>query len=149
MKLTDLYSLLHSLIFRSFLFCLITELLLSLANHAKVVTESVLFQKISTSHRKRCQNEQEGKDYWKVKCILNSLYEPKIELELDWNRINACPETGSGPVFNTSYNRPVILSYLFSSKDLKMTQINFVSRNQLHHTTNSCQHLTFGLSWPG
>ena len=50
-------------------FCLITELLLSLANHAKVVTESVLFQKISTSHRKRCQNEQEGKDYFKVKCI--------------------------------------------------------------------------------
>ena len=52
-------------------FCLITELLLSLANHAKVVTESVLFQKISTSHRKRCQNEQEGKDYLKAKHILN------------------------------------------------------------------------------
>ena len=52
-------------------FCLITELLLSLGNHAKVVTESVLFQKISTSHRKRCQNEQEGKDYLKAKHILN------------------------------------------------------------------------------
>ena len=32
---------------------------------------------------------------------------------------------------------------------LKMTQINFVSRNQLHNTANSCQHLNFGLSWPG
>ena len=32
---------------------------------------------------------------------------------------------------------------------VKMTQINFVSRNQLHNTANSCQHLNFGLSWPG
>ena len=32
---------------------------------------------------------------------------------------------------------------------LKMTQINFVSRNQLQNTANSCQHLNFGLSWPG
>ena len=32
---------------------------------------------------------------------------------------------------------------------LKMTQINFGSRNQLHNTANSCQHLNFGLSWPG
>ena len=32
---------------------------------------------------------------------------------------------------------------------IKMTQINFVSRNQLHNTANSCQHLNFGLSWPG
>ena len=29
-----------------------------------------------------------------------------------------------------------------------MTQINFVSRNQLHNTVNSGQHLNFGLSWP-
>jgi transcriptional/translational regulatory protein YebC/TACO1 len=31
---------------------------------------------------------------------------------------------------------------------LKMTQINFVSRNQLHNIANSCQYLNFGLSWP-
>ena len=32
---------------------------------------------------------------------------------------------------------------------LKMTQINFVSRNQRRNTANSCQHLNFGLSWLG
>ena len=32
---------------------------------------------------------------------------------------------------------------------VKMTQINFVSRNQLHNIADSCQHLNFGLSWPG
>ena len=32
---------------------------------------------------------------------------------------------------------------------VKMTQINFVSRNLLQSTANSCQHLNFGLSWPG
>ena len=32
---------------------------------------------------------------------------------------------------------------------LRMTQINFVSRNQLHNTANSCQHLNFCLNWPG
>ena len=32
---------------------------------------------------------------------------------------------------------------------IKVTQINFVSRNQLHNTGNSCQHLNFGLSWSG
>ena len=32
---------------------------------------------------------------------------------------------------------------------VKMTQINFISRNQLHNTANSCQHLNFGWSWPG
>ena len=30
-----------------------------------------------------------------------------------------------------------------------MTQINFVSRNHLHNTANSCQHLNFGVSWLG
>ena len=29
---------------------------------------------------------------------------------------------------------------------LEMTQINFVSLNQLHNTANSCQHLNFGLN---
>ena len=32
---------------------------------------------------------------------------------------------------------------------LKVTQINYVSRNQLHNTANGCQILNFGLSWPG
>ena len=32
---------------------------------------------------------------------------------------------------------------------LKMTQINFGSRNQLHNTANSCHYLNFSLSWPG
>ena len=34
---------------------------------------------------------------------------------------------------------------------VKMTQINFVSRNQLHNTANRCQHLNFGfeLAWLG
>ena len=34
---------------------------------------------------------------------------------------------------------------------IKMTQINFTSRNQLHNTANkvSCQSLNFGLNWPG
>ena len=30
---------------------------------------------------------------------------------------------------------------------VKVTQINFVSRNQLHNPANSCQHLNFGLTW--
>ena len=30
-----------------------------------------------------------------------------------------------------------------------LIKINFVSRNQLHNTANSCQHLNFGSSWPG
>ena len=34
-------------------------------------------------------------------------------------------------------------------KLLKVTQINYVSRNQLHNTANGCQILSFGLSWPG
>ena len=33
-------------------------------------------------------------------------------------------------------------------EQLKMTQINQVSRNQLHNAANSCQHFNFGLSWP-
>ena len=100
-------------------FCLITELLLSLANHAKVVTESVLFQKISTSHRKRCQNEQEGKDYLKAKHI--------------WNLVK-CTETRTGitcfanfwwgPVPRSSYT-PATLNNLYSSKNwiLRVKQI--------------------------
>ena len=32
---------------------------------------------------------------------------------------------------------------------LKVTQINYVSRNQLHNTSNGCQILNFGLSWLG
>jgi hypothetical protein len=32
---------------------------------------------------------------------------------------------------------------------LKVTQINYVSRNQLYNTANDCQILNFGLSWPG
>ena len=32
---------------------------------------------------------------------------------------------------------------------VKITQINFVTRSRLHNTANSCQHLNFGLSWPG
>ena len=31
---------------------------------------------------------------------------------------------------------------------LKVTRINYVSRNQLHNTANGCQILNFGLSWP-
>ena len=42
-----------------------------------------------------------------------------------------------------------MLLSLFMSDSLKMTQINFVSRNQLHSTANSYKHLNFGLSWPG
>ena len=46
-----------------------------------------------------------------------------------------------------------MLSESFNDVDppflIKMTQINFVSRNQLHNTANSCQHLNFGLSWLG
>ena len=41
------------------------------------------------------------------------------------------------------------LKFCYMLRIIKMTQINFVSRNQLHNTTNSCQHLNFGLSWPG
>ena len=37
----------------------------------------------------------------------------------------------------------------FFGKNIKMTQINQVSRNRLHNTARSCQHLNFGLSWPG
>ena len=32
---------------------------------------------------------------------------------------------------------------------VKMAQINFGSRNQLHNTANTCQHFNFGWSWPG
>ena len=32
-----------------------------------------------------------------------------------------------------------------SHLSVKMTQINFISRKQLHNTANSCQHLNFGL----
>ena len=32
---------------------------------------------------------------------------------------------------------------------LKVTQINYVSRNQLHNATNDCEILNFGSSWPG
>ena len=32
---------------------------------------------------------------------------------------------------------------------LKVTQINYVSRDQLHNTANGCQHLTFGLMYKG
>ena len=34
-------------------------------------------------------------------------------------------------------------------KNVKVTQINYVSRNQLQKTANGCQILNFGLSWPG
>ena len=93
------------------LFCLITELLLSLANHAKVVTESVLFQKISTSHRKRCQNEQEGKDSLKVKYTFKSRQMYRNE-----NRDTLFRKIWRGPVPRSSYT-PAILSNLFSSKN--------------------------------
>ena len=32
--------------------------------------------------------------------------------------------------------------------NLKVTQINYISRNQLHDTANDCQILNFGFSWP-
>jgi hypothetical protein len=32
---------------------------------------------------------------------------------------------------------------------VKVTQINYVSRNQLHSTANGCQHLNFGLMCKG
>ena len=32
--------------------------------------------------------------------------------------------------------------------NVNMTQIKFVSRNQLHNTVNSCQQLNFDSSWP-
>jgi hypothetical protein len=32
---------------------------------------------------------------------------------------------------------------------LRVTQINYVSKNQLHNTANGCQILNFGLSWLG
>ena len=51
---------LHSLISSGLPFCLITELLLSLVSQVKVVTESVPYQKISTSPRRNCQKGQEG-----------------------------------------------------------------------------------------
>ena len=38
---------------------------------------------------------------------------------------------------------------MFLDCAVKMTQINYVSRNQLHNTSNGCQILNFGLSWPG
>ena len=38
---------------------------------------------------------------------------------------------------------------MFLDCAVKMTQINYVSRNQLHNTSNGCQILYFGLSWPG
>jgi hypothetical protein len=41
------------------------------------------------------------------------------------------------------------ISQLLKTYEVKMTQINFISRNQLHNTANSFQHLNFGLSWPG
>ena len=46
-------------------------------------------------------------------------------------------------------NKPMNRKRQRPSRYVKMTQINFVSRNQLHNTANSCQHLNFGLSWPG
>ena len=39
-------------------------------------------------------------------------------------------------------------AYLYDFR-VKVTQINYVSRNQLHNTANSCRILNFGLSWPG
>ena len=38
---------------------------------------------------------------------------------------------------------------LLRHSQLKVTQINYVSRNQLLNTANDCQILNFGLSWPG
>ena len=38
---------------------------------------------------------------------------------------------------------------MFLDCAVKMTQINYVSRNQLHNTAKSCQILNFCLSWPG
>ena len=32
---------------------------------------------------------------------------------------------------------------------VNVTQINYVSRNQLHNTANGCQILNFGWTWPG
>ena len=49
--------------------------------------------------------------------------------------------------FNWGIQEQWIMTTAFFFK--KMTQINFVSGNQLHITLNSCQHLNFGLSWPG
>ena len=43
-----------------------------------------------------------------------------------------------------SRQRPTVAKLFKSIHILKMTQINFVSK-----TANSCQHLNFGLSWPG
>ena len=41
------------------------------------------------------------------------------------------------------------LSSIGIESSVKMTQINFVSTNQLHNTANNCRHLNSGVSWPG
>ena len=47
------------------------------------------------------------------------------------------------------FNKLIAYATLQILNEIKVTQINYVSRNHLHSTANGCQHLNFGLMCKG
>ena len=61
-----------------------------------------------------------------------------------------CTTSTFGPAQSCNLKKLKSSFYETKLEIVKMTQINFISRNQLHNIyANSCQRLNFGLSWSG
>ena len=103
--------------------------------------------------------------YWRMCTATKSSFSPDVRKKIEARR-HWC-KTKTAILFKNFYEKefamfhqikidtkhPLFFKKLFLMRSaqyfIKMTQINLVSRNQLHNTARSCQHLNFGLSWPG